>query len=392
MNESLFYRYNPWWEEEFKTDELIERKSVQDKINLSIKNKEIILITGIRRVGKTSIMKLTIRHLIEKEKIDPSNIFYISLDDYLLSKYNIIEIIEKYRKIKRIPFESKIYVFLDEVAYKKDFELQLKNLYDNQNIKIFATSSSVSILKSKKPYLTGRNVIIEICPLDFEDFLVFRNKKITKRNAHLLGKYFEDFMQIGGIPEYVLRGNVEYLKELIDDIIKKDIVTFYGIKNPEILKDMFVLLMERAGKIMSINKIANILKISPDSARRYLGMFEETYLIHTISRRGKTTEKIISPKKLYASDLGIRNYFTGFRDKGSIFENYVFLKIKNLNPEYILENGVEIDFITKNNILMEVKYGLPMNKKQEFLFKHFKAKKKILINGFEDLEYLNFSG
>ncbi|MHB8578968.1 MAG: hypothetical protein ACYDA4_03790 [Ignavibacteriaceae bacterium] len=85
-------------------------------------------------------------------------------------------------------------------------------------------------------------------------------------------------MNTGGIPEYVLKNDVEYLKEIVDDIIKKDIASFYNVKNTQILQDFFLLLMERAGKNLSINKAANILSISPDSAKRYLQMFADSYL------------------------------------------------------------------------------------------------------------------
>lgn len=281
---------------------------------------------------------------------------------------------------------------MDEITYQKDFEIQLKNIYDQQNIKVYISSSSASILKSKKPFLTGRNTMIEVLPLDFEEYLQFKRIKIKKVDQHLLKSYFEDFMQTGGMPEYVLTGNVEYLKELINDIIQKDIVAFYKVKDVQILKDFFLLLMERAGKIISINKIAKILEISPDSAKRYLQMFVDSYLVFLVSRHGKTNERLLSAKKIYVADLGIRTYFTGFRDKGSLFENYVYLKIKKFNPSYIYEKGNEIDFFTENKILIEVKYNSELAKDQKKLFDCFNAKEKILIKDIFDLEKLNRLG
>ncbi len=194
----------------------------------------------------------------------------------------------------------------------------MKNFYDNQNVKIFASSSSASLLKDRKPYLTGRSSVIEILPLDFEEYL-----------------------QTGGIPQYVLEMDMEYLKDLVDDIIMKGIAAVHNIKNPQILKGFFLLLMERAGKQISINKVANILSISPDSARRYLEMFENTYLIYTVSRYGKTNERILSSKKVYAADLGIKTLFTGFRDNGALFENYVYLLIEHNKPHYLYENSLD---------------------------------------------------
>ena len=135
---------------------------------------------------------------------------------------------------------------------------------------------------------------------------------------------------------------------------------------------------------MSINKIANILGISPDTARRYLSFFEETFLIHLVPRFGKTNETILSTKKLYAADLGIRNLFTGFRDKGALFENAVFQKIKQYNPRYVVDDGLELDFLTEKKTLIEVKYGREIENKQKALFESYVAPKKCLIGTIED--------
>lgn len=382
------YRYNPWWEGKFKTEDIIERPHILEILKENLTNKQITILTGLRRVGKTTLMKQIIRHLIDQAKIDPKLIFYVSLDDYLLADKNILEIIEEYRKIHRLDFSEKIYLFLDEVAHQKDFELQLKNIYDGQNAKVYASSSSASLLKSKKAFLTGRNAVIEVLPLDFEEYLQFKKVAIKKTDKHLLESYFEDFMQAGGMPEYVLTGNIEYLKELVDDIIQKDIAAFYGVKDVQILKDFFLLLMERAGKICSINKIAKILDISPDSAKRYLQMFADSYLIFLVPRAGKTNERLLSAKKIYAADLGMLVYFTGFRDKGSLFENYVYLKIKKLNPRYVYQDGNEVDFLTEKKTLIEVKYNSQMPASQEKLFNAIEAKQKIVIKNISDLKKL----
>ncbi len=161
------------------------------------------------------------------------------------------------------------------------------------------------------------------------------------------------------MPAYVLNPERQYLQTVIDDIIFKDIIAYHNIKNNQVIKDFFVLLMERAGKQVSINKVANILKISPDSAKRYLGFFEETYLVYTVQRYGTTNEQLLSPQKIYAADLGIRQLYTEFRDIGSIFENYIFLVIQNRNPQfvnYVYDNGIEIDFIIDKRFMVEVKY------------------------------------
>ena len=230
---------------------------------------------------------------------------------------------------------------------------------------------------------------MEILPLDFEEYLLFKDISIKKQDQHLREKYFEEYLFTGGIPEYVLRGDLEYLKELVDDILLKDIAALHGIKNAQILKDFFLLLMERSGKQISVNKAAKILSISPDTARRYLEMFEESYLIYLVARVGKTNERLLSAKKVYAADLGIRTLFTGRRDKGSLFENYIYLKIRHRKPRYVTQDTIEIDFFTADKALIEVKYGQQMTTRQQALFEEFEAKKKILIRGVNDLGLLS---
>ena len=385
----LFYQYNPWWENDFDIKGIHNRPAIITQMEKSLSNKSIVIITGLRRIGKTTAIKLFIKKLLEKN-INPKHIFYISLDDYSLRKLSISEIITEYRKIHKLSLETKIFLFLDEITYKPDPHIQLKNLYDNQNVKIYTSSSSASLLNDKKALLTGRETVIEINPLDFHEFLEFKNIKIKKSEQYLIDPFFEEFLQTGGIPEYVLSNDREYLTTLVDDIIQKDIISFHNIKTPNIIKDFFILLMERSGKQLSINKVANILNISPDTAKRYLALFAETYLIYLVPRYGKTNETILSPKKVYASDIGIRAAFTGFRDKGSLFENYIYLKIKHKKPSYIYKDGLEIDFFTEDKILIESKYNKKIQSKQSTLFDSIEAKKKILISSPLDIISIPF--
>lgn len=388
MNDLLF-QYNPWWEEEFNLENIIVRDKYVNILKENIKNKHIIFLTGLRRVGKTTLMKLIIKNLLDK-KINKKNILYVSVDDYLLKNKNLFEILDEYKKIHRIRFEEKIYVFFDEITFQSEYHQQLKNLYDKLNIKIYATSSSSSLLKDKKAFLTGRSITLEVKPLDFEEYKKFKNIVVKQRDNVLNDSYFRDYMRDGGLPENVLNPNREYLMNLVDDIIQKDITAFHGLKNHQILRDYYTLLMERSGKQLSINKIANILKISPDTSRRYLYYFEESFLIHLLSRWGKTNEKILSSKKIYACDLGIKHLFMGERDLGSYFENYIYLKLRN-NKEvyYLYEDGNEIDFITSDKILIESKFNAEIIGKQKELFDRFDAKQKIVIDSVNKLHILD---
>ncbi len=387
--EEILYQYNPWWEELVFNEEIIPRERYLDRLIQYLDNKQIISLTGLRRVGKTTLMKLIIKELLRRGT-SSKFILYISLDDYLFHQKSIIEIINEYRQLHKLKIEEKIYLFLDEVTYKDNFHIQLKNIYDSQNTKIFAASSSASMLRDRKASLTGRAITLEIKPLDLEEYLFFKGITVKKRDKQLYKSYFLDYIKDGGMPENVLNPNREYLMNLVDDIIQKDITAFHGLKNHQILRDYFLLLMERSGKQLSINKIAKILSISPDTSKRYLSYFESTYLIHLLPRWGKTNQKLLSAKKIYASDLGIKHLFMGDRDLGSYFENYIYLVLRNKKILYYLyENTVEIDFYTDDKILIESKFYSQLNEKQNRLFSDYPASKKIVIDSVDKLVLLN---
>lgn len=378
---ALFHEYNPWWMGEMPEITMIERPLVLFPLYPLMQTCDVIMLSGLRRVGKTSTIKYLIRYLIQQKKINPAHCFYVSMDDYQLKDLSITDVINEYRTIMTLSVTEKIFVFLDEITYAEDFQIQLKNLYDKGHVKCIVSSSSSSLLKDDSAHLTGRKRIVEINPLNFEEYLLFKNIQIAPADNRLLETYFLEYMKTGGIPEYVLRGDREYLVNLVDDIITKDIIAKHNIRQPSIIKEFFILLMERAGKQISINKIASILNISVDSAKRYLSLFEETYLIHLVSRFGKTNETILAPKKVYATDIGIRNAVVGFQDKGAIFENIVFMAIKQHQPQYLYQDKHEIDFVF-DDTLLEVKYHSDLTEKQKELLDAFPMKKKIIIRNY----------
>jgi len=377
--EALFYKSNPWWEAPYSFAG-ITRKKYLKQLEHSLNNNDIIFLTGLRRVGKTSLIKSLIAFLLEEKKIAATTILYISLDMYALDKMSIEEIVAEFRKLNKLATSQMVYLFLDEVTSKASYHQQLKNLYDLGQVKIYASSSSASLLKDSKAFLTGRQRVMEVMPLDFNEYLIFKNIVVKKSDPHLLDSYFENYMKDGGMPEYVLTGDISYLSNLIDNIVYKDIIAYHRIKDAQVVKDFFRLLMERVGKQLSLNKMANILGIGVDTARRFQSYFEDTYLIYSVEKQGKLNQRLKNPKKLYAGDIGLRNIVTGFRYKGAVFENLIFLTIKNREPHYVYENGVEIDFIIDNNRLIEAKYHSALNAKQEKLFDDYPCKHKMLID------------
>lgn len=378
------YNYNPWWEGEF-SPEYHPRERYLQILRKSLDRRDVEILTGLRRVGKTSIMKLFIAELCQS--FDPKKILYASLDSISLEKLQISELVREFRKIHQHKRDEKIYLFFDEAAYRENLHLELKNLYDSENAKVIVSGSSSSVLRDKGALLTGRVRVTEINPLSFPEYLEFRNITIKQSERYLTEKYFEEYMQDGGMPEYILTKDVEYLNALIDSIIYKDIAFYRGVRDTSSLKEFFRLMMERAGKQLSLNKISKVTGISAETASRYFDYFQSTYLVYAIERCGKLNERIRAPKKVYAADTGIRNFITGFRDKGAVFENLFYLLIRDKAPCYIYKNAVELDFFCQNS-LYEIKYGRELPKNQEELFNSFPAERKYLIAGVND--YLRF--
>lgn len=383
--EDVLYKSNPWWEQSFSCSSY-ERPTVYDQIVATIPSKEIVFLTGLRRVGKTTLLLQIVEHLLKK--IDSKHIFYISLDLITLKDYSIQEIIDQYRKIMHFSHDEFVYIFLDEVTAKPNFNQELKNLYDFGTVKLFVSSSSASQLHEKKAYLTGRARYIAVAPLTFSEFLTFRNYVVQKKDTHLLEKYFEEYMEYGGMPEYVLSKDPHYISETVENILYKDIIAKHGIKNSEKVFDLFRLLIERVGKPVSYTRLANILDISRDSVQQYISYFLETFLFYKIEMKGSLNERIKGPKKFYCADVGIKNVVHGFKNLGAIYENLVFLHLhskKNVFKDsihFIYQDGIEIDFFYEDT-LIEAKYGQNLSEKQQKLFDNYKAKKKVIAKGLD---------
>lgn len=379
--ETELYKQNPWWEKKFE-EKSIKRDIYLTEIFKNIKSKEILSLTGLRRIGKTTLLMQTISKLLA-DTVDPKNILFIRLDSFNLLEYSIHRLVEEYRKFTKKSSSDFFYLFLDEVTSRDNFEQELKSLYDNENIKILCSSSIATMMRDKKAHLTGRTKTLEVMPLTFQEFLQFKDARIGKSDSSKLEGYFKDYLRIGGIPQYVLTEDRSYLNELVESIIYKDIIAYHKISGEKTVKELFVLLCQRVGKPMSYNKLAEILKISVDSVKRYVGYFEKAYLFYIMDRYSKSpNENVTSPKKIYIGDVGIKNIITGFKDLGASYENLVFLKIKDEKPSYYLKDSVEIDFITKDS-LIEAKYNQEMNEKQLEIFNTAKVKNKVLANGYK---------
>ncbi|HMY80300.1 MAG TPA: ATP-binding protein [Candidatus Absconditabacterales bacterium] len=365
------------------------RKKYLNILIEEINSKKATILTGLRRIGKTTLMKQVIDYLIKEKKVSPTRILYYSCDIFGgIDSLSLLEIIQTFRTGNNIALSEKIYCFIDEVTYLENFHTQLKNIVDisalhDHTIKLFVTSSSSSIVNDQKAMLTGRHRTLLIEPLDYYEYCEFTDKG----NYHD-GEYFDEYLSYGGIPEYVLTKNPEVLSTIINDIINKDIIIQHAIRDRRTVFELLLLLLERVGKELSITKISHILSISKQTAQKRVNYFHETYLFNFIGRFGTLNETIRNAKKIYAIDTGIITIYRGISNKGSLYENSIYNLIKHYEPYYYYHIGNEIDFIIGkrgNYILIECKYHSKINTGQKKIMDGFNGTTYI-VDGFKGYE------
>lgn len=354
MLKNEIQQLNPWWEKGYKKEAIIPRPIYTGKI-LNSDTKQIQVIVGARRVGKTYILKNTIDILLKSVK--PKEIFYITAELPNISGLTLMELIDHYKIINNT---SKLpsYLFIDEVQDLKDWQIQVKYIYDNYKSRIFLSGSSGLILTKETSKLTGRFLLTHVYPLSYREFISF------KKNATI-----KEYLDIGGYPEYVVSEEKDVLLQTVEGTMYRDLLSYYGIRNPIMLKDLLQLLCDKVTTAVSDITIAKDLRVDTKTAQFYLSYLQDVFLIYPLFRAGKSHKKIkgFSPK-YYINDTGLLKLFSRTPREGHLMENAVFLHLNrlaqtqnvDLNFDF-LETGEEVDF-TYNKIIYDVKAGLiPQN-------------------------------
>ncbi|OGY86762.1 MAG: hypothetical protein A2319_00905 [Candidatus Kerfeldbacteria bacterium RIFOXYB2_FULL_38_14] len=334
--QKILEEMNPWWSKK-GADVGIRRDNYLAFLEKNLQNKEILMLLGSRRVGKTTIMKQWIEELMTKHGVAAKQILYVFLDHPQLEQYSIIDIVNNAKKMLKI--QDRFYVFLDEIQYRKKWDQELKALYELGNIKFLISGSAITLLNKQKTFLTGRYLKQHVYPLNFLEFQEFSEE--TSLN---------NYLKTGGYPEYVLQKDPQYLFSLIDHVVYKDIVEVYGIRNPKAIADLLLILARSAGHRISLNKIANTLKIAIETVRDYLHYLEEVYLIFSVPKFSRSlNEQLYNQKKYYFYDNGLCRALNGQVNLGSLAENLLANNLRQSNRElyYFYEKGLECDFVTK---------------------------------------------
>ena len=317
---------------------------------------------GSRRVGKTTILKQLIKAQLE-DGTPADQILYLSLDHPQLSNRTILEHLKEFRKNFMHDLEKELTLYLDEVQESKGWETQLKALYDTENVKIVCTGSTASLLRSQGGRLTGRQIVTTIYPLSFKEYLSFKGVKPSQSEGYKYEQLAERYLNEGGYPENVLHPSMEYMQNLLEDILARDLIRLYILKKPWLLKELLQLLAASVGLRTSYNKLAGTLKTTVDTIKEYIGYLESAYLIKSMEKHSAShTERIYSLKKIYFIDTCFKTLLTGGGDLGAKAENAVYLKLLRggIPCGYYAESEREVDFICRHGnttLPIEVKYS-----------------------------------
>jgi len=334
---------------------------------------EIIVLTGMRRVGKTTLLKQLYNEVKSGNKVflDMEN----QTDRMLFDEKDYNNIWNNLMSFN-ITKSEKAYIFLDEIQLAPQIISPLKYLYDHYNVKFITTGSSSFYLKNLfSESLSGRKFILELFPLDFEEFLWFKGINISfeeefqakekQRNRVFYEKHkalYDEYLQFGGFPQVVLAGTQDqkerYLKDIFNSYFEKDVKSLADFRNISGFRELLLLLIKRTGSKLDVSKLASALNLSRPTIYSYLSFLEQTYFISLVNAFSKSIDREISrSKKVYLCDTGIINIFRNI-DEGSLFENAVFNNLKLYGKINYFQNrsSSEIDFILpEKRVALEVK-------------------------------------
>ena len=368
---------NPWWNQQKINEQFLlgRKRNEFNNIIEKIENKRILSIIGPRRVGKSTLIYQTINYLLEEQKIQNKRILLFSGDDPSLFFYEndkLSDVLDVYfneileENISNLT--SKVYIFIDEIHFIKNWQNYLKTYFDRKyNIKFIITgSSSMHLFKDANESLLGRIENIYVLPLTFNQFMNFYMTYISKEqdikipnidfdnmdksikkleeiyyNQDIklkIQKILKRYMLVGGYPEYFEVKDIEvWHKQLSEDIITrgiyKDILTIYNIKSPEILEKLLYYIATNNSQTFAYSGIGATFGIDTVTIMTYLGYLKQAFLINILENYSNNIAKVIrTNKKISILDNGIQNSL---------------LKQKNINNDlagHIVESMVDFDF------------------------------------------------
>jgi len=319
-----------------------------------IKTSQVVIISGIRRCGKSSLLRL----IKEEMRLEASDFCYFNFDDErIITEVSILE--EIYNLHLEIYGKEPI-LFFDEIQNISNWEKFINRKYE-QGVKIFVTGSNAKLLSSEiSTSLTGRNKLVELFPFSFSEYLLFKEKKydldhLTSKSKALLQKDFNTYMQTGGFPLVVKENDLELVNGYFQDILYRDIISRYRLTQVNEIKQIGLYFASNVGKLFSYSTLQSISGVkSLSSIKDYLSYYEHSYLFSYLKKFDYSVKKqIMNSKKVYTTDhaFAIRLGFNFSENKGRILENIVYIELLRRGCEvYYYSGNHECDFLIKKNI------------------------------------------
>ena len=327
------------------------------------------VLTGMRRTGKTTLVKQLLQDLPNKnslfldlERLDNREIF-------LQKNY---ETIRDQFILRGLSPAKPMIVALDEIQYVKEVPSVIKYLSDHYRIKFIVTGSSSFYLKNVfVESLSGRKKIFELYPLDFGEYLQFcgvesvgrdwGKLKVNKAEFARLSNYYEDFIKYGGFPQVVMADSAQDKQDLLGDIMSSyiniDVKTLADFGDGRNLYNLIKLLAFRVGTRLDVSKLAQLSGLSRPTVTNYLEFLEKTYLIARVAVHTHSVDReIVKAQKLYFGDTGLANHLADL-SSGAQFENTLYNQLARSGEVryYALKNGLEIDFVYNAKLALEAK-------------------------------------
>jgi hypothetical protein len=347
---------------------IIERKAYTSRIQPFIGKPLIKVFTGQRRVGKSYLLFQTIQQILNKDL--NANIIYINIEDIRFSFITSAAALVEYIKSKSAK-SGVNYIFIDEIQDIPGFEKAVRSLLLDDKNDIYITGSNAKLLSGElATFLAGRTIEIRVSSLSYSEFLVFHKLKDTEENLDLFYLY-------GGLPFLInlsLTDEIvfEYLRNILNTIIYRDIVSRHNLRNTHFLEQLIRFLADNTGSLFSSKSISDYLKsqkvmIPHNQVQAYTGYLTDAFLVNRVLRYDIQGKRIFETgEKFFFENIGIRNAIIGYKpdDKAKIIENIVYneLIFRGFEIKTGWKKNHEIDFIaTKNNEKIYVQVTLSLN-------------------------------
>ena len=364
---------------------MIKRENYLRKIRGFYNQDLIKVITGIRRCGKSTLLKQIIDEL-KDSGVKEEKIIYINFEDIDMSFIKTDIDLNDYIK-QQIKDDEKYYLFFDEIQNIINWEKAVNSFKATKNVSIFITGSNSNLLSGElATLLAGRYVSFKIQPFSFKEVCELKNLK----NKEDIEKEFEDYIKWGSMPQrFCFNDELQiknYLMDLYDSIVVKDIISRYKVKDVELLNKILEYLMSTPAQQFSVTNIVNFLKnesrnCSNETLYNYLSYITNSFIVNKAKRFDIKGKRVLSTNdKYYLTDLGLGQVKSSLKTKGkgSVLENIVYNELINRGYEVLVgkSDSSEIDFIAsyfEEKIYVQVAYILADDSVIEREFGAFKG-------------------